>query len=327
MDDVVSLARVVGERVRLLRSENGVPLERVAAEARQLGLGWAKSSVAALEAGRHSLDLGELLLLPTILGRAQVWAYEHRDFIGPRRGVEQIQVGRHPVGLADLIPSDERRVLLAGSTHTSAKALHTLVAGLRGEAIEMQGAKPDTGEATRDEATRLLSPLWLGRIVEAIREHYASMLPPREWHPDHDEEFWPAIGRDAADDATRKAAAVLGVPPIAVALAARARWNGVRGLTAEREYRLIGSLLIAIDPKVRFTDEAQIARDREWNLSGAEKQALGDWHVRDKRETALPPALRRKLQAMRGHFTRDLIRELRPLMKGVTKKQTRRRTR
>jgi hypothetical protein len=35
----------------------------------------------------------------------------------------------------------------------------------------------------------------------------------------------------------------------------------------------------------------------------------------------------RALQALRGVITRDLREELRPLMKGVTKKQTRRRTR
>ena len=187
--------------------------------------------------------------------------------------------------------------------------------------MEMQGAKPDTGQAASDEATRLLSPRWCQRAFEAVRAYQATAHHRDQWHPDEDETFWPAVARDAADDATRKAAAVLGVPPIAVALAACALWHW--SLTAEREHRVKGSLLLAINPNVQFTDRAQIARDRDWKLSEGEKQVLGHWHVRGTQERALPAALRRKLQAMRGHFTRDLIREMQPLMKDVTKEEER----
>jgi hypothetical protein len=123
-------------------------------------------------------------------------------------------------------------------------------------------------------------------MVDAIREHRRRIRPHREWHPDHDETFWPDVGREAADDATRKAAAALKVPPLAVALAARACWNGVRGLTDEREHRL-------------------------------EALAMTGDHGR------------RELQALRGHITRKLLAELRPLVADFTHKKSkmRRRTR
>jgi len=283
MVDVTPLDRVVGERLRLLRTESGVSLEEIAAEARRCGLGWAKSSVAALEAGRHSLDLGELLLLPTILGRAQVWAYEYEQVRSPARGDERVKVGRHPVGLADLIPDDDRLVRLAGRAHTSTRSLRALFAQLQDQRIDVVGAEPTVGEEAAKQAERLPAR-WCQGIFEAIREHHRKRTPPRGWHPDDDEEFWPSIGQDVADDANRTAAAVLGVPPIAVALAARARWNGVWGLTGEREHRLA--------------------------------VLLPGMH----RDTA--PG--RKLQALRGHITRQLLDELRPVLKGSAPKKKRR---
>lgn len=263
------------------------------------------------------------MLLPEILGRAQVWAYEYSEYDEEER--IHHQTGHHPVGLADLIPDDARRVLLAGSTHTSARALHRLFAGLGGARLEMQGAKPETGEAASDEA-HLLSGRWCQRVFEAIREFQARVHHRDEWHPDRDETFWPAVARDAADDATRKAAAVLGVPPIAVALAARALW-GAWGLTGEREHRLMGSLHVAIIPGARVNEQFLAKIERlDWKLTDEQKQALREWNMRGlgKREGALPPGSRRKLQAMRGHLTRDLIRELRPLVKDVKKKSTKR---
>jgi hypothetical protein len=298
--DVIPLARVVGARFRAIRSENGIPLDRIAAEARQLGLTWGKSSVAALEAGRHVVDLGELLLLPTILARAGAWAYEYTEIQGPRRGLERVKTGHHLVSLADLLPDAGDPVLLAGTVQMPARALRDLLAQVHvlsldnlqtAARLKVEGLKGSVGEETAEQARRLPG-LWLSRtIFEAIREHRKNLknLTPRdaEWHPDHDEEFWPSIGRDAADDATRKLATVLGVPPLAVALAARACWNGVWGLTAEREHRLAGM------------------------LPGAERDHTP----------------RRKIQALRGHITRQLLEEVRPLVKDLATKAKGRRKR
>jgi len=221
---------------------------------------------------------------------------------------------------------------LAGTVQMPARALRDLLAQLSVRSLDnlqtaarlkAEGLKGSVGEEAAEAALRLPRP-WTYAMVQAIRRHQAEGLHREEWHPDHDETFWPSIGRDAADDATRKAAAVLGVPPIAVALAARACWNGVWGLTAEREYRLNGSVLLTLG--ARFTDEATTELARDWKLSAEHKQFLSDWHARGTQERALPPSLRRKLQAVRGHFTRQLLAELRPLLKDATKKKRRRTT-
>jgi hypothetical protein len=282
--DAIPLAQAVGARFRAIRSENGIPLDRIAAEARQLGLGWAKSSVAALEKGRHALGPGELLLLPTILARAGAWAYEYADF-----GGQHVQTGRHPVDLADLLPDDDRPVLLAGTVHMPARALRGHLAQLTVRSLDnlqlaarlkAGGLKGSVGDEAADEALRL-PRLWAAKMIDAIRRHQAERFHREEWHPDHEETFWPGIAREAADDATRKASAVLGAPPVAVALAARACWNGVWGLTGEREHRL--AVLVP----------------------GAQRD-----HT-DKR----------KLQALRAHITRRLLKDLRPLVKDIAKKR------
>jgi hypothetical protein len=285
----IPLAKAVGARLRAIRSDNGIPLDRIAAEARQLGLRWAKSSVAALETGRHVLDLGELLLLPMILARAGAWANDYQAVNNPDGTKEQIAVGRHPVGLADLIPDDDHPVLLAGTVQTSARALRDIFARVREARLEVEGLEGSVGEETAAQVDHL-PQIWCQKMFESIREHRRRLTPPdAQWHPDEDEEFWPSIGRDAADDATRKAAAVLKVPTIAVSLAARAQWNGVWGLTGEREHRLA----------VR--------------LPGLARDAVPDRRLQARR------------QALRGHITRELLEELRPLLKEITKKRRTRR--
>jgi hypothetical protein len=100
------------------------------------------------------------------------------------------------------------------------------------------------------------------------------------------ERFWAQVELEAAGDAERKAAASIGVPPLALALAARRRWR--RSLTAERDRKVAN----ATNPALRMDPDA--ARDPEWP---------------------------RRLQAIRGHVTRELLGELRPLVKEVAKKQ------
>jgi hypothetical protein len=156
---------------------------------------------------------------------------------------------------------------------------------MTGARLPVEGATASVGEAAAAQAANL-PRLWCQKMFESVREHRRRLpVADAQWHPDEDEEFWPSIGEDAAADATRKAAAVLGAPPIAVALAARARWNGVWGLTSEREHRLAVQL-------------PGLARD---NAPGP------------------------RLQALRGHITRQLIEELRPLLKGIPKPKKRRR--
>ncbi|MGJ5897998.1 helix-turn-helix domain-containing protein [Streptomyces niveiscabiei] len=67
------LAEIVGKRLKLFREERGVRQAEVAAAAAKWGLPWARSSIAALEAGTRNLSLEETLLLPLIVGDLGGW--------------------------------------------------------------------------------------------------------------------------------------------------------------------------------------------------------------------------------------------------------------
>jgi transcriptional regulator with XRE-family HTH domain len=91
---------------------------------------------------------------------------------------------------------------------------------------------------------------------------------------------------EACGDAETKAASTLRVSPEAIVQAAHRRWG--RSLTAERDRRVEAytAPMLTLDP-------AEAAR----------------------------PGWPRRLQAIRGHVTRELLEELRPLLKGTTKKK------
>jgi transcriptional regulator with XRE-family HTH domain len=91
---------------------------------------------------------------------------------------------------------------------------------------------------------------------------------------------------EAAADAEQKAAVTLGVTPEAIVQAAYQRWG--RSLTARRD---------------------AIAQRREAALvhEDPEETRSADWP--------------RRVQAIRGAATRELLEELRPLLKGTTKKK------
>jgi hypothetical protein len=103
------------------------------------------------------------------------------------------------------------------------------------------------------------------------------------------ERFWREVGLEAAGDAERKAAVSIGVPPIALALAARRRWG--RSLTAERDRKVAN----ATNPALKLDPAA--VQDPKWP---------------------------RRLQAIRGHITRALVEELGPLLEGVSSSKKRR---
>lgn len=310
--DAVPLARVLGERLRFLRTRAGVPQEAIAAEARRLGLGWAKSSVAALEAGRRALTLEEGLLLPVVLARAGIRGLELARFRTPDGAEELVVTGQHPVGLMDLLPEDDRPVRLADGAQTTPRRLRALFAA-RGwhQAVE---ARPTVEDATERALWERFPHAWLHRVAAVARERYRALRPPREWDDARDE-FFRQVGLEAASDAVRKAAVALGVPPLAVAFAARALWP-TWGLVGERDHRLKISLAVA-----GGQGEARaLAVGRVGGLSEEDRRRLLAW---SGPETDLPPRLRRTLQALRGHCTRQLLAELRPLVQELVKKRRR----
>jgi hypothetical protein len=67
------LAVIVGEGLRAFRDEKNLRQDDVAAVAREFGLKWGRSSVAALEGGTRDLKIEELFLLSFIVGRLGGW--------------------------------------------------------------------------------------------------------------------------------------------------------------------------------------------------------------------------------------------------------------
>ncbi|MFF1743878.1 helix-turn-helix domain-containing protein [Streptomyces mirabilis] len=68
------LAAIVGERLKAFREEKGLRQADVAAAASKWGLSWARSSIAALEAGTRNLSMEELLLLPFVISELGGWS-------------------------------------------------------------------------------------------------------------------------------------------------------------------------------------------------------------------------------------------------------------
>jgi hypothetical protein len=56
------LPRYLGRQLRIIREEKGVRQEDVAAQLRELGLNWDRSTVASFEIGRRALRLEEIVL-------------------------------------------------------------------------------------------------------------------------------------------------------------------------------------------------------------------------------------------------------------------------
>jgi transcriptional regulator with XRE-family HTH domain len=128
-----------------------------------------------------------------------------------------------------------------------------------------------------------LVPIGHGRAPDTPEAREIRRLEPRLRHKQAEAEVF-RIALESHGDAETKAARVLGVSPIVVAMAAQRRFR--QSLTAQRDAVAAGREGIgSIDP--------------------------------------------RRLQARRGHITRQLVEELRPFVKGITKKNitTKRRTR
>jgi transcriptional regulator with XRE-family HTH domain len=67
------LAAIVGERLKAFRAVKGLRQADIAGAAEKWGLPWARSSIAALEAGTRNLSLEEALLLPLVIADLGGW--------------------------------------------------------------------------------------------------------------------------------------------------------------------------------------------------------------------------------------------------------------
>jgi transcriptional regulator with XRE-family HTH domain len=199
--DALTLRQWVGQAVRRLREQDGQRQDDLARSARELGLTWTASKIAALERGDKALPAEELLLLPAVLALA----------------------GCGYPSLVDLLPSGPGTVRLSDRTAMPAAVLAHAV---RGEDFELSEVDSPSMRKTFSRIETWERGGGLERAVSMVRAaHLVSGATPREL----------VDAERAAGDAERIAARRLGVPFAAVVAAALATWG--RGLTEERDAR------------------------------------------------------------------------------------------
>jgi transcriptional regulator with XRE-family HTH domain len=184
-NDAKSPSAVVGEIMRRLRHEYGRNQDDVATSARTMGLAWTRATVAALETGRRSLDLGEYFLLPVVLNHAF--------------GVE--------VDLPGLVP-------IAGRVRFGPEAVGSGIALRAGMAGTMQ-------EVALDD----LDTPWTRKATRMVREAGEAFSAARRVWPAAKPRDLVAAERDSSQLVEVRAGERLGVPPFEVALAARRLWG------------------------------------------------------------------------------------------------------
>jgi transcriptional regulator with XRE-family HTH domain len=230
----LTLASIVGTKVRLLRDRLGTTQDEVAAAARSVGLGWGRSTVAELEAGSKRLSAEEFVLLPFVL----------------------LNVGGGDSNLADLLrPMDIDPPGDWVTLTPTARAKYTALVDLLDGTATALSTNTNLLDLPRTRDQRRAHADAIERL-----KGYRRIWPGTALHRLEEAE------RDASGEAEQKAARKVGVPAAHVAVAAHRLWG--RGLTAERDRRV------------------------------AERD---------------PGGRPRSVQAARGHVTRQLMAELRPL--------------
>lgn len=79
--DAQPLAEIVGKTTRSLRERHGITRDELARAARARGLTWSTGSVAAIEAGKSSLSLPQLLVLCDALHQTTGRAYRLSELL------------------------------------------------------------------------------------------------------------------------------------------------------------------------------------------------------------------------------------------------------
>jgi transcriptional regulator with XRE-family HTH domain len=202
MSKFLKVDQAVGFRLRELRLELGLRQDQVARAARQVGLDWTQSTVAAIERGNRALELGEFFLLPSIVG-----------FAG---GI----TGPWPK-LAEFFPASGR-VAVSAETTADVDVLRAELAGQLDHDSRHPFGDYDTPTARQlKESTRRfwnqvkeLLPLWRDMTPNGYRDAQNAAL----------------------GDAERKAARKLGVPALRLSVAAYGRYG--QSFTDERDARV-----------------------------------------------------------------------------------------
>jgi hypothetical protein len=244
-----TLDQLIGENLKRLRGADSQDV--VARKVRAAGLPWSRSTIAALEAGTKTLDVGELVVLSAGTG------YDVAELIAGEDLVQLVpNFALSPRAIRHMLGSDEQMTTSDIDYQPSQVHVKRTVA----EAIAGGLDESDDFEAVLADPA-LESKLALGsRRLEA----YERILPRIS-------NTQLRAAREAARGETEmKSARKLKLnDPVVLAVAAIARWG--RSLTEERDARV--------------------------------------------ETAATPDVAARTLQALRGHVTRQLVEELKPILR------------
>ncbi|WP_158230832.1 hypothetical protein [Frankia sp. CcI49] len=184
--------------MRRVRMAAGSPQEEISRAARQRGLAWSQSRIAALERGEKAIKVEELALLPEILS----------------------EVFRRPVGLGDLVSPDARIALTPQVTIGGRE----LVQVLGGRAAMVPATFREIPDPTSLPVGTELSP---GLVVLSTPDPRVEVGPFRPIRGEL--EGWLREAGDAETHAARR----LGRSVAEVVIASRPLWG--RGFTAHRD--------------------------------------------------------------------------------------------
>lgn len=202
MSSFLTVDQVVGSRLRELRLELGLQQDQVARAARQVGLDWTQSTVAAIERGDRELELGEFFLLPSVIGFAGGWTSGW-----PK--------------LAEFFPASGR-VALSMETTADVDVLRAELAGQLDEDSRHPLGDYDTPAARK--------------MQEGMQRQFATLREMARLWPGMTLRNAESAEEAARGDAERKAARKLGVDALKLSAAAHGRYG--RSFTAERDARV-----------------------------------------------------------------------------------------
>ncbi len=194
----ITLAAVIGERVRALRESLGDSQDDLARGVRDLGLNWQRSTVAALEAGTRGLSVEELVVLCRLLRAAphELVGTDEEVSLGPHSTARGDAVRRLLTGESDFAADDfdsrfdrdVRRGLKAGDELDQAMQ-HLWPRSRLDQRVAAYRAS--TGEAEQKLARRLNVDRWL-----------LSIAAYRLWGRSLSEERDARVSAEAPPDAT-----------------------------------------------------------------------------------------------------------------------------
>jgi hypothetical protein len=259
----MTLAAYLGDELRRRRVLRQLRQEDIATTARAWGLRWARSDVAALEAGRRSLALEEVFLLP---------------WIAANEGPDAVKRGQdHPVELTDLFPGRGSWITWTRRFLVSDVALRAILRGEAGGGGLHEGMLNAPSSGLHGGDLQRMALAWMAENA-AVLDH----LRLRD-RPDASQ-LLEAAHADKLGDAEQKAARRLRTFPLAVAAAARKRWG--RSLTEERDRRVSEHAPADATPRTLQALRGHVSRDlldelREEGIEGLRVKRAGT--IRHKR--------------------------------------------